>query len=215
MLEEDDPFVLWLEWLRAASLVNHLIDSQVWDDMKDGLQVLNNRPALEQWIAERNYYSGLFYDRNDPAGIAPVTDQAVADVQLNVFINLAASDSDITDGVMAYVRVYRLGKGIDSPKRGRPAFVARPAKYRLASKPDVKALRTTLNVWNAIQAAPKDEPLWKTALGLISELGIAQRWRNTEDGPDKRKELGSIMSRYRKRAEDLIEGVAHGIFPAP
>ena len=219
-MPEDDPYVLWVEWMYEAHAVGAPVDEAVWNDFSTLVRAFEAGGDLQQEIADHNYHLGLFYDARDPAGIPSVIaadheDAArIKDAQVTVKINLHAPDQEITDGVLAYVRAYRIGMEIEGKGRGRPKFEPKPAKYKLASKPDVKALRTTLTVWKALRANEySDKAQWEIAVELINKGVIAPQWKGVEDGPDKRKELSTIMSRYKARAEQLIEGVCEGVFP--
>ena len=96
---------------------------------------------------------------------------------------------------------------------GRRKFEKGEALYALATRPDHQALQTTLDAYRLMKADP-EATLWQLGYLMIDQYGIAPRWKNEADGPDKRAELSNIMSRYRARAEELLAGVCIGVFPA-
>jgi hypothetical protein len=212
MSSDLEPYRLWLEYLRVVPIDRW--SEQVRADFEGCFAA----PSIDQWIFEANYERGLFYDSGAVVPSVVETDQAgeyKAGQQIALTINITAADDDITSGVLAYVNLHREAVGW-SKQKGRPPFTPEPAKYQLASRPDVEALSTTLAAYQLIKAnesGAKPEALWELAITLQKTHDIGYRWKNASDGADKRSALSNIMSRYRVRAEQLLDGVARGVFP--
>lgn len=95
--------------------------------------------------------------------------------------------------------------------KGRSKHDPRQAKYRFASRPDVVAWEIGLHALRLSRTVPKS-PLWQIGLALASEYPIAQGLRKQADGPDRRKELASLASRYIKSAKATCAAVASGVY---
>ena len=215
MANEIGIYRLWIHWLWEAVKSGRTPTDEVSRDMDHGLALLRADQLIDQWLLTENYNNGLFFDANDPSIIPTVTDAVeppVQDCQITLRINVKSSDADITSGVLAYVGVYRDDLEVQVQKKGRRPFEPHPAKYKLSSRPDVEALTTTLAAYRLIVANPK-RPYSELADELMKEHNASPSWAKQSDGTDRRDALSNMMSKYRARANELMDGVVKGVFP--
>lgn len=95
-------------------------------------------------------------------------------------------------------------------KRGRPErddF----SDWRVTGRPNVRAINKALDVWDFAKAHPRST-LWE--IGVFCEVNLAQVPKEGEPSGEQRRVLAATVSRYLKRANELIAGVERGVFPA-
>jgi hypothetical protein len=216
-LNELKIYRLWIDFLKEAP-------PESWsEEVRIDFAGCDTHPTdskeFERWLWEADYHHGLFFDANKaiPTVIHPsAVDKPLDDKQITLVINIADPDDHITEGVLAYVNLFREEMDLKKLKPGRREFKPDPAKYPLAMRPDIDALEIALDAHRLIKEHAGDEnwPLWKIGEELAKRYPIATKVKLKSAGPDREKELGDLAFRYEERALRVIEGVKVGTFPA-
>lgn len=97
-----------------------------------------------------------------------------------------------------------------SGKRGRPErddF----SDWRVTGRPNTRAINKAIDIWVA-KLSLNRSPLWE--IGLFYEVNPSQVPKDGDPSGDQKRILASTVSRYLKRANELIAGVEKGVFPA-
>ena len=102
------------------------------------------------------------------------------------------------------------------PRAGRKFHKdeVRLTKYPFFSRPDVNALKNSLNVFEARQREPRPT-LYQIGceLGLRPDYVIVENEDTSEIREQKRNRMNATVSRYYRWANNIKKNVAKGIFP--
>lgn len=99
-------------------------------------------------------------------------------------------------------------------QRGRQYAKMSKAKFRIQGQPNIPSLDLALEVWDLRQARP-DLSLWEIGNRIPRLLRSQKMISNSVDelSSDQKRAIASAASRYIKRVNLTIGGVAVGIFP--
>jgi hypothetical protein len=91
-------------------------------------------------------------------------------------------------------------------------WILEPAKYPLASRANIRALNMTLKVYDLRRQMPEASQ-WEIGVEAKVNLNQIPRRRSARPDSDQRRVLTATVSRYLRRAGDIIRNVEVGVFP--
>ena len=212
-----NAFWLWYEYLKRT-------DPNTWSEevRKDFEGVLTKDSFNEWWGADVRLKLFAKYNlrmTENPVRVLRRNEKG-DDINRDTHIALVIDISQPKDVLMKKISS-RLALAQGQIKSGRPKWAPSKAKYPFAKKPDVVALKITLDIYDIKKNNP-DWPNWRVGqeAQLIHEATnpiLRKQMIKENDTPAeivaKKKILGEVTARYLKRAEALLINVTKGIFP--
>jgi len=130
--------------------------------------------------------------------------------EIAVLINLATPKVELIAALQKLLDKHHKGK------RGRPKrddF----SEWKITGRPNARAIWKALEVYDAIEQNPSPgrdghKTLWE--IGVACKVNLSQLPNKGDPSGEQRRVLASTVSRYYKRANELIAGVEKGVFPA-
>lgn len=178
----------WAEHVEEAFGDAHGLSFDEWWEMKRPLFEGPERFAIQVIESAEAYDYWTIGDGSDVA----------------VVINLLTPKNELIAALQKLLDEKHKGK------RGRPErddF----SDWRVTGRPNVRAINKALDVWDFHKANP-DKVLWQ--IGLECRVNLAQIPKEGDPTGEQRRVLAATVSRYLKRANELISGVEVGVFPA-
>lgn len=215
MPQAAEPYQLWYDCLQLSDrkrwtkrVRQHFADL-------DGL-------AWEQWWEQCRL---PLFNRTGPDDIAMLTVETIASpAEFDWYWNQFRTDEHDSICLYAYLGSSKrdllaaFGKLLDQHhkgRRGRPKVEGGTlAEFDLAGPVNVQPMKKALQVWRA-RLADESATLWQ--IGKACEVNanqVPKRGDTAEEVSDKKRVLAVTVSRYLKRADQLIRGVERGVFPA-
>ncbi len=212
---KDSVFFWWVEFLKRSDSYRHQCEigegGEVYQDF-------GNIFDIDFWDWWSNEANELLFLPGTSLGVWPIENvkefkEAKSEEWLVVKI-----DPKCTKKLIMYWLDDLLFSQQPDLRGKRNNDVTEPPKYQTFARPNVPALKKTLAIYDQYKKQPK--PLYKIYDTLEAE-GIVTFKTNendvTFDGNNndtaRRRVKTSIISRYIKQAEKLIENVEQGIFP--
>jgi hypothetical protein len=198
-----DAIVWWCRWLQTVPI-------EQWSDevRADFHSLIGADP--EEWYAPDDRIDLWLGDgignmpelHNDGDPVLPE--------HLVIRINVTETNENILDWIQYELLEDHREKIGFRRTAGHPEFTQWRAKWKFSRRPDNNLMAIYWDVWNADKKLPR----WKVAEQIGAKHGIASESRKMDDGPDRRKALGDVVTRYLKAIDKLRAGVAQGVFPA-
>lgn len=132
--------------------------------------------------------------------------------EIAVLINLATPKVELIAALQKLLDKHHKGK------RGRPKrddF----SEWKITGRPNARAINKALEVYDAVERNPSQEypghkTLWEIGVDCKVNLAHIPKKKGEIPSTEGRRVLASTVSRYLKRANELIAGVEKGVFPA-
>jgi hypothetical protein len=190
--------VLWVKSLKMVPVEQWAPEVRV--DFESCLGV-----EAEEWLKTHYYlWNGPVPSRTRPRQI-----DAEGSL-ITVRIDVTAPDKLIHERIQSLIDLQREEIQFTAGK-GRQPYQPRQGKYRFAARPDTEAWEVALKALELRTKFP-NEPLWGIGLKVTKEYSVGAKLKVQEDGPDRRKELASMASRYIKRAKQICADIASGTY---
>lgn len=181
----------WAEHVEEAFGDAHGLSFDEWWEMKRPLFERMDRFAIQVLESAEDFVEWTAPDNPDVQEVV-------------VLINLATPKVELMAALKKLLDEKHKGK------RGRPERDDL-SWWRVTGRPNTRAIWKALEVWDAYKASP-DMTLWE--IGVKCKVSLAQIPKSGDPTEGQRRVLAATVSRYLKRANELISGVEVGVFPA-